>query len=185
MPSSLDGPGRSSLKNRADPSPNAKFAPSPCLPPKPTDDLIRRLGLGLIDRATGVSHGRPAAGHPAELRRIGDLAEVDGLRQPVGHVDRADMAVAEEDAVVVFVDRRLDVVMAAGVGGLAVRSCRRGRRPERSSHANRPGIRAWTDQRRHRRRLRRLVLNVERAAVEIKQRFLVIDNLIGCYAGNS
>ena len=48
--------------------------------------------------------------------------EQDGVRRPVGDVVEPDVAVEKEDAVIVERDRRLDVVVAAGV---AHRACRR------------------------------------------------------------
>ena len=46
---------------------------------------------------------------------MGNLADEEGLRHAVGHVDDPYAAVEVEDAVVVGVDRRLDLVLAAGV----------------------------------------------------------------------
>jgi len=67
-------------------------------------------------RRTGVAQGGPRARHPSQVQRVGEfLADVNGVGNAVGHVVPADVAIEKQHAVIIDVDRRLDVILAARI----------------------------------------------------------------------
>src|SRR4051794_37367751 len=76
-------------------------------------DEAGRAPLSAVDRGPGVAERGTRARGPAEVRLLSRLlAEVDRARGAVRDVVDAEVAVEEEDPLVVHVDRRLDVVVA-------------------------------------------------------------------------
>ena len=86
--------------------------------PAPT----QRNGLSgdAVDRVSGVAEGRTGSRRPIpHAHSPRHFAHEDRLGKTIRHIGHTDMAVQEEDAVIVLVDRRLDVVMASCVAGPA------------------------------------------------------------------
>ncbi len=78
---------------------------------------------GVIDGMSRVSQSGPRPRGPAQRRAsAAHLAEQNGVGRPIGDVVVTDSAVQVKDARVVRRDRRLDVVMAAGITGQGGRS---------------------------------------------------------------
>ena len=68
-----------------------------------------------VDRMAGVAQRGPRAREPAQRRGNGNLADEDRLGKAVDHIHHPHAAVQVEAAMIVHVDRRLDIVLARRV----------------------------------------------------------------------